>query len=187
MATNIKIDRGSAFDGDAILQGGIGSYLYLINKEDFDNNQTLTFDGTTNEITALVLESGTQGYKFESSKGSAQIIPSSPARIISGIDGFDHTLDVRLPEATQLTRDEVKKMRFQKLVAIVPLINGRFELYGRNVGLRISDFQMNSGDGDTGGTIQFVIKTPDNDPPEIDPPHLIASTFDITSLDSPAA
>jgi len=187
MATNVKIDQGFAFDGDAIVQGGIKNYFYLINKEDFDDNQTLTFDGTSNEITALVLASGTQGYKFESSKGSAQIIPSAPFRGVSAIDGFDHTVDARMVESTQLGLDNIKKLRFQKVVAIVPLIDGRFMLFGRRVGLRMSDFQMMPGDADTGGSYQVVVRTPENDPPEIDPPHYIASTFDITSLDTPAA
>jgi len=187
MATNVKIDAGSAFNGDAIKQGGIGNYIYLINKEDLDAG-TITVDtGATEEITALVLDSGTQGYKFESSKGSAQIIPSAPLRVVSGIDGYDHTIDVRLPDVTQVTKETIKKMRFQKVVAIVPLVTGQFELYGRNVGMRISDFQYMPGDADTGGTLQFILKCPDNDAPEIDPPHTIADSFDITSLDTPAA
>ena len=187
MATNVKIDAGSAFDGDAIVQGGIKNYIYLINKEDWDDNQVLTFDVTSNEITAITLKATTQGFKFESSKGSAQIIPSAPFRAVSAIDGYDHTVDTRLVDASQLTADNVKRMRFQKVVAIVPLIDGRFALYGRYVGLRMSDFQIQQGDADTGGSFQFVLKTPDNDPPEIDPPHYIADTYDITELDTPAS
>jgi hypothetical protein len=186
MATNVKIDRGSAFDGEGIIQGGIKNYFYLINKDDFDNNQVLSFDGTSNEITALTLASGAQGYKFESSKGSAQIIPTSPLRAVSAIDGFDHQIDARIVESTQLALDNIKKVRFQKVVAIIPLADGRFMLFGRNVGMRISDFQMLPGDADTGGSFQVVLKTPDNDPPEIDPPHYISADFDITTLDSVA-
>ena len=186
MATNVKITRGSAFDGDAIKQGGIGNYFYLINKEDWDNNQVLTFDPTSNEITAITLASGTQGYKFESSKGSAQIIPSAPFRAVSAIDGFDHQIDARIVEAEQVALDDIKRMRFQKVVAIIPLTDGRFQLLGRRVGMRISDFQINPGDADTGGSFQVVIRTPENDPPEIDPPHYIADTYDITELDTPA-
>ena len=187
MASNIKIDRGSAFDGSAIVQGGIKGYCYLINKDDWDDAQTLTYDATSNEIDALVLKAGTQGYKFESPKGSVQIIPSAPYRGVSAIDGFDHTIDLRVLDSTQLGLDNAKKLRFQKVVAIVPLIDGRWQVYGMNVGLRMSDFQINPGDADTGGSFQVVLKTPDNDPPEINPPHYIESDFDITSLDSPAS
>lgn len=182
-----KIDRGGAFACATIVQGGIGDYVYFINKEDFDNAQTLTYDGTSNEITALVLAVTTQGYKFESAKGAAQIIPSSPFRAVSAIDGYDHTVDVRILDMSQLGLDNATKLRFQKVVAIVPLADGRFMLYGKNVGMRMSDFQMMPGDADVGGTFQVVVKTPEFDPPEIDTPHIIASTFDITTLDSPAS
>lgn len=182
MPTNVKIDRGSAFDGDAIPQGGIGDYVILINKEDLDNG-ALTFDGVSNDIETITLDAGTYGYKFESSKGSVQIIPSSPLRQVTAIDGFDHTIDLRILDATQLSLDNAKKLRFQKVVALVPIAdNGGAIMYGRRVGLRMSDFQMNPGDADTGGTFQAVLKIPDNDPPEIDPPHRIENTFDITSL-----
>lgn len=179
-----KIDRGSAFDCTSIVQGGIGDYIYLVNKEDIDDNQVLTYDGTSNEITALTLALGTQGYKFQGSKGSAQIVPSSPLRAVTAIDGFDHSIDVRVLDVSQLSRDSIKKLRFQKVVAFVPLLAGGHLLYGLNVGLRISDYQENPGDADVGGTIQLVLKTPDNDPPEIDPPHKVSSDYDITELDS---
>jgi len=182
-----KIDRGSAFDCTSLTQGGIKDFFYLINKEDFDNNQVLTVDGTSNEIIAITLASGTQGYKFQSSKGSIQIIPTSPYRGVTALDGFDHQIDARILDVSQLSIENVEKLRFQKVVAIVPLLSGKFLLYGRNVGLRMSDFQYNPGDADTGGTLQVVLKTPDNDPPEIHAPILISSDYDITELDSAAA
>ena len=181
MPTNIKIDRGVSFDGDAIVQGGIGDYILLINHEDFKNG-AVTFDAVSKEIETITLDAGTYAYKIESSKGSAQIIPTSPLRAVSAIDGFDHGVDMRVLDMTQLSINNAKKLRFQKVVAIVPLVSGKAMLYGRNVGMRMSDFQMMPGDADTGGTFQVVIKTPDNDPPEIDPPHVIESTFDILSL-----
>jgi hypothetical protein len=181
MATNVKIDRGIAFDGAAIIQAGIGNYILLINKEDLDNG-AITEDAVSHEIETITLDAGTYAYQFESSKGSVQIIPSSPFRAVSAIDGFDHTLDVRAIDVSQLSRENIVKMRFQKVVAIVPKTAGGAIMYGRNVGLRVSDFQENPGDADTGGTIQFVLKTPENDPPEIAPPHLIESTFDVLTL-----
>ena len=181
MSTNVKIDRGVAFDGAAISQGGIGNYVLLINKEDLDNG-VITEDGVSNEIETITLDAGTLAYKVESSKGSAQIIPSSKLRAVSAIDGFDHSLEVRILDVTQLSRENVARMRFQKVVAIVPLANGKSMMYGRKVGLRISDFEEMPGDADTGGTLKVILVTPANDPPEIDPPHLIESTFDILTL-----
>ena len=178
---NCKIDRGSAFDCDAITQAGIGDSVYLINKEDLDNG-AITEDGVSNEIETITLDSGTYAYKFESSKGSVQIIPSSPLRAVTAIDGFDHTVDIRALDVSQLSKENIVKMRFQKIVAVIPLTAGGYLMYGRNVGMRISDYQENPGDADTGGTIQFTLKTPDNDPPEIAPSHTIESTFDMETL-----
>jgi hypothetical protein len=181
MPTNVKIDRGVAFDGAAILQAGIGNYVLLINKDDLDGG-VITEDAVSHEIETITLAAGTLAYKIESSKGSAQIIPSCPLRAVTAIDGFDHTTDIRILDISQLSRENIARMRFQKVAAIIPLSSGKFALYGRNVGMRISDFQENPGDADTGGTIQVVLKTPENDPPEISPAHLIASTFDVLTL-----
>ena len=180
-----KIDRGSAFDCASIVQGGIGDVVYLINKEDLDEGSVTIDTGVTEEITAIVLDAGTYAYAFEAPKGSLHVIPGSPLRAVTALDGFDHTLDIRATDASQLSRLNIAKMRFQKMVAIVPLASGKSLLYGQNVGMRISDFQDNPGDADTGGTLQFVLKTPDNDPPEIATPVVIASTFDPATLLAP--
>jgi hypothetical protein len=178
---NCKIDRGSAFDCANPVQAGIGAFAILINHEDLTNG-AITTDVVSHEIDTITLDVGTVGYKFESSKGSVQIIPSAPFRDATSGGGFDHSLDIRALDVTQLSRENITKMISQKVCAIVPLASGKALLYGRNVGLRISDFQENPGDADTGGTIQFVLKTPANDPPEIGAPHVIASTFDVESL-----
>jgi hypothetical protein len=181
MATNVKIDRGVAFDGAAILQGGIGNWILLINKDDLDGG-VITQDAVSHEIETITLANGTLAYQIESSKGSAQIIPSCKLRAVTAIDGFDHGIDVRILDVSQLSRENISRMRFQKVCAIVPLASGKYALYGRNVGMRISDFQEMPGDADTGGTIQLVLTTPANDPPEISAPHLIESTFNPLTL-----
>jgi hypothetical protein len=181
MPTNVKIDRGVSFDGAAIVQGGIGNFVIVINHEDLTGG-VITEDAISKEIETITLANGTLGYKFESSKGSAQIIPSSPLRAVSAIDGFDHSVDIRIIDMTQLAVINATRTRFQKVAVIVPMVSGKAMLYGRRVGMRMSDFQMMPGDADTGGSFQVVIKTPENDPPEIDAPHLIESTFDIESL-----
>src|SRR3972149_3255888 len=112
---NCKIDRGSAFDCANIIQSGIGDYALLINKDDLDNG-AITEDAVSHEIDTITLDVGTYAYNFESSKGSVQIIPSSPFRGVTAIDGFDHTLDIRALDVSQLSRENIAKMRFQKVV-----------------------------------------------------------------------
>lgn len=181
-----KIDLGALFNCAALVQAGIKDYFYLVNKEDFDDNQLLTIDGSTNELTALTLASGTQGYKFTVSKGATNIIPTSPLRPTTAQDGFDHSLDVRIFDVSQLSVENIEKLRFNKVVAFVPLASGKHLLYGRNVGMRISEFEYNPSDGDTGGTLKIILKTPDEDPPEIHAPLLASTDYDITELDTPA-
>ena len=74
---------------------------------------------------------------------------------------------------------------FAKVVVIVELLEGRSLVYGQDVGMRMSDFQELPGDAATGGTMQFIVKTPDVDPPEINLPQIIASSFDIDDLLTP--
>jgi hypothetical protein len=179
--TNVKIDRGVAFDGNAINQGGIGNYAILINHEDLTNG-VITADAVSKEIETVTLANGTLGYKFESTKGSVQIVPTSKMRKATAIDGFDHSCEIVVLDSTQLSVDNAKKLRFQKVAILIPLVNGKSMLYGRRVGMRMSDFEMKPGDADTGGSFKIILNTPENDPSEIDPPHLIASSFDITTL-----
>jgi hypothetical protein len=181
MPTNVKIARGVAFDGNAIVQGGIGNYAILINHEDLTGG-VITVDGVSQEIETITLANGTIGYKFESTKGSVQIIPTSKMKKVTAIDGFDHSIDMVILDSTQLSVDTAKKLRFQKVAVLVPLVNGKSMLFGRRVGMRMSDFEIKPGDADTGGSFKVVINTPENDPPEIDPPHIIASSFDINTL-----
>ena len=97
-----KIDVGALFDCSALEQPGIKDYFYLVNKDDFDNNQVLTIDGTTKELTALTLAATTQGYKFTVSKGATNIIPTVALRATTAQDGFDHSLDIRIFDISKI-------------------------------------------------------------------------------------
>jgi len=190
---NCEFNRDIGFDCAAIPQGGIENRIIIINYSDW-RNSTVTVDGTSKEITSIVLASTIQGYEVQVPK-SSMIIANSPLRAVDGIDGFDHTIDIRVGTITQLDRTAISNIRFNKVVIIVPLLNGKSLLYGGSVnstpspvgiGMRLSDFQELPGDAATGGTIQFVAKTPDTDPPEISVPTLIAASFDIDDLLTPA-
>jgi hypothetical protein len=181
--TNVKIDRGVAFDGAAIVQGGIGNYLLLINKDDLDGG-AITEDAVSHEIETITLDAGTLAYKIESSKGSMHIIPSCIDSEKSGSHGFIHSVEVRITDVSQLSREAMAKARWNKLVALIPLASGQSEMFGRAVGMRIApgSWEYKPGDGDVGGSLKFTLQTPESDPPEIEHSHLIESTFDILTL-----
>lgn len=180
---NCLIDQGSTFSCTASSrdQGGIHPRVILINFEDWQN-AVATYATASNEITDITLLTGIVGYSFAVDK-SSNIIPQANLRAVDGgADGFDHMVDVRAFDVTQLSRENIAKIRFAKVVAIVPKLNGKSLLYGEKVGMRLSDFVETPADASTGGTIQFILKTPDNDPPEQSAPSVIASTYDIDDL-----
>ncbi len=188
-----KIDKGVVFDCDALQQGGVENFLYVMNYSEW-KTATVTLDGTTKEITAITLtEVGAAAYKITVPK-SSNIIATSVLRAIDGVDGFDDSLDVRINSIEQLDRTNLQRIRFNKVVIIVPLLDGRAQIFGGKVdstpaavgvGLRLSDWQDNPGDAGVGGTLQFIAKTPDNDPPEVIGSQLIDSSVDLEALLTP--
>jgi len=191
-----KIDKSIAFDCDAPQQGGIQAYIYALNFSEI-LTATVTVDGSTEEITDITLTvSGDVGYKFAVPK-SSNLLPSSPLRVIEGVDGFDHTLQCRLNTIEQLDRKNLARVRFNKLVNIVKYLEGRMILYGASVkdptgtpeligvGMRVSEWDDQPSDPGLSATVGVTWKTPDNDPPEIHPPHIIASAFDPETLLTP--
>ena len=188
-----KIDKGVAFDCDAPQQGGIVEFLYIMNYSEF-KTATVSVDAGTEEIDSIALtESGAAAYKIEVPK-SSNIIPTSVLRAIDGADGFDDQVDVRINSIEQLDRNNLARMRFNKVVIICKYVEGRAQIYGgradstpsaAGVGMRLSDWQDNQGDASVGGTLQFVAKTPDNDPPEVLPSQVISSSFDLDTLLTP--
>lgn len=188
-----KIDKNVAFDCDAPQQGGIYNYIYVLNYSEW-KTAAVAIDATTKEVTTITLtESGAAAFKFSVPKSSS-IITTSVLRAIDGVDGFDDQIDTRVATIEQLDRINLARIRFNKIVAIVPLLDGRALLLGGKVsatpaavgvGMRLSDWQDNQGDASVGGTIQFVAKTPDNDPPEVYPAQIVASTVDLEALLTP--
>ncbi len=185
-----KIDKSITFDCSAPQQGGILNHFYVLNYDEW-KDAAVTVDATTNEITAITLtNSGDQGFKFTVPK-SSNIIPTSPIRTTDGVDGFDHTVQAMVNTIEQLDRENIERLRFNKIVIIVPLLDGRAQIFGgsvdstpspRGIGLRLSAYDEAPSDSGLGGMIQFTAKTPDNDPPEIAAPHLIASSVDLDEL-----
>ncbi len=188
-----KLDKSITFDCDAPQQGGIESYFYVLNYSEW-RTATVAKDAGTDEITTITLtESGAAAFKLSVPK-SSNIIATSVLRAIDGLDGFDDQVDARINSIEQLDVKNISRIRFNKIVAIVPLLDGRARIYGGKVddtpeavgvGMRLSDYQDNQGDGAVGGTIQFIAKTPDNDPPEIYASQLIASSVDLEALLTP--
>ena len=197
MATNCLIDKGVAFNCAAPVIGGVEQRVIIGNFDDWKNS-TVTIDtGVSEEITGITLAAGgVQFYEFETPKSGVNIIPNTPLRVVDGGDGFDHTVDLKVRTLGELDRLNIAKIRYNKVVCIVPLLGGGALLYGGfvnatpepgGVGLRLSDYQEIPSDASLGGMIQFILKTPDDDPPEQSPAQKIAASFDLETLLTPTA
>lgn len=178
MAT-CPISAAGNFSCSTKVQGGITTRLYLCNLDDWKAaTVTRGVDGT---ITAITNDTGKQFYDF-SVADSGNLIPNSPLRTVDGgADGYDHQIDSKLYDLDQAGLSNVSNMRFSKVVAIIEKNDGSALLYGEGVGMRLSDFQYMPGDSGTGGIAQFVLKTPDNDPPENELPVVIFDTSAATT------
>lgn len=189
------ISKDKAFNCAAPAMGGIVSRVILGNYSDW-KNATVVVDGTSKEITSITLAAGgVEFFEWDVAK-SSNIIATSPLRAVDGIDGYDHTLSISANGLVQLDFMEIENMKWTKVVAIVELLDGRSLIYGgypdatpepQGIGLRISETDFNPGDAGTGGNVNFTLKTPDVDPPELYLPYLIASSFDIDGLLTPTA
>lgn len=181
------IDKAIAFDCAALPQGGVEAQVIQINFDDYrqakiDGGITVDANG---EITGIVLPTGKQGYKWTFPKGS-NLLVASPLRQVDGIDGYDHSVTARLATIEALDLAEVSKMRFNKVVSIVTLSEGRSQIYGGNVGLRLSQYDAQAADAGTGGTVNFTAMTDAREAAEINVPDVLANTFDLATLLVPA-
>lgn len=176
------LDKSIAFDCSALPQGGLEASVIQINYEDWRAAKLAGGVVLTNGvITAITLPTGKQGYKYEVPKGS-NIVATSPLRQVDGIDGYDHSVQVRVATIDQLDREELSKMRFNKIVTIVTLSEGRSQVYGDNVGLRLSEYDSSMGDAGTSGTVNFTAMTDSREAPEVQIPINIDATVDLSTL-----
>lgn len=179
-----KINKGIAFDCSDLPQGGIEPKVIVINYADYRAAKLagdVVVSGMTDEITSIVLPVGLMGYEFAVPKGS-NIVAISPLRQVDGLDGFDHSVTVRAATIEKMDLNEVSKMRFNKVVIIVELSEGRAKLYGGNVGLRLSEYSVSDGDAATSATVNFTAMTDSREAPESQIPELIDVDFDLATL-----
>lgn len=188
-----KVNKLVAFDCEDVRQGGVDTFVIILNYSEW-KNATVTVDGATGEITDISLTTqGDAGFKWSVPK-SSNLLPTSALRAVDAADGYDHSIDMRLQTIEQLDVENIAKIRFNKVVIIAKQLDGRALLVGAHadatpspsgVGMRLSEDDANISDPSTGGSVHFIAKTPDNDPPEMKKPTLIATSFDIESLLTP--
>ena len=153
---------------------GLESSIYIVNFDDIDRASSTV---TGNVISSLVLNTGANGYKYESAKNAIEA--NSPLNKGTYHNRFDHNIVFRVFSKTQSIKDELGKLAQARVVVIVENLNSgsdetHFEVYGWDAGLEMTDFQAATTDGD--GVVATVTLNSGDNAKESDLPKSFYST-----------
>ena len=176
-----------------IKDAGAKAELRLIPLADW-KDATLTVDATSKNITNIALAAGgKQAFLWECGQPS-NLIASSPYRAVAGgLNGYDHTLDVKVVYKDQAARNQIMSMKYSRVVAILELNNSDALVYGgytdddaepHGLGLRLTGGDEIPSDATVGGLIQFILATDPDGPAEKNLPYIVDASFDLTGLDT---
>jgi hypothetical protein len=132
-------------------------------------------------VTAITMKTDKVFYKFEGQNMSAE--PKSRLAATRYTKLYEHELRFKIfanDPATKLIVDKVIK---GEVVAIVKLKDGRYEIYGKEIGLRVTEMERDPNNADTGGAYDLLLKTPDQAAKE----PFLPATFYITSASATEA
>ena len=135
--------------------------IVLINFDDVDRDSSTVSDGV---LSSLVLKSSKYGYRYTSHKNAFE----ATVALNKGtyINSFVHGAVVRVFTKTQDAKDELNKLANGKVIAIVKNSDSqndetKYEVYGWENGLVMSDLQAASTDAD-GVLYTFNLSSDDN-------------------------
>lgn len=140
---------------------GLCNELVLINYDDVDRASCTV---TGNVISALTLKSSKTGYLYTSERNAFE--GDSPLNKGTYKTGFTHQITGRIFLKSQDAKNEMNALANARVIAVVKNqdnISGetRFEVYGWDSGLVLTDFSAPTTDGD-GVIYNFTLSTDDN-------------------------
>ena len=170
MAVCNTISAGVALNCAAPLVPGVETDILLANKSDIagytvDNTNPLL-------VTGVTLKSGKMFYKFEGQNDSVE--PKSRLVPTRYNDFFEHEARIKIFSNTEAHKLLIEKLIKGLLVALITGKDGRWELYGKDIGLKAQEMERDPNNADTGGAYDILLKTPANTAKE---PHLPATFF----------
>lgn len=180
MAVCNSIAAGIAINCDSPLIPGVETDILLANKSDIAG---YTVDAANPLlVTGITMKTGAQFYKFEGQNDSVE--PLSRLVQTRYSDFFEHEARLKV-----FSNDEDDKLTVEKLikglvVALVKGNDGRWELYGKDIGLKAVEFERNPMNQDTGGAYDILLRTSPNSARE---PHLPATFFDTDAATTEAS
>lgn len=140
---------------------GLEAELLLINFDDVDRTQSVV---TGNVISDLILKTGKTGYHYTSEKNAFE--GDSPLNKGTYRTGFNHSLILRAFLKNQNVKDEINALAKSRFIAVTKnkdTVSGetKFEVYGWENGLELSDLSAPTTDGD-GVIYTITIATGEN-------------------------
>jgi hypothetical protein len=125
-------------------------------------------------VTAIVMADGKQFYKYEGQNMSVE--PKSRLVLTRYSRLYEHEARFKLFANTPAAKLQVDKLIKGEVVALIKSKAGAWELYGKDIGLRVSEMERDPNNADTGGAYDLLLKTPDTAAKET----FLPSTFFIT-------
>ena len=156
------INTDVLIDCQALPVGGAKNYLLVYNYTDWADmvatGTAVTYDAD-GAITAITNATGVKAWRFDVPDNSALQVGNPVRAIEGGFDVFDHTVNVTVSASTQIAKNEVSKMRFNKVVAILYKNDGLGEIYGSEQGLKLITDNTSTTNSDTGGIQPIELST----------------------------
>lgn len=167
------ISAGYAISCTTPLVPGTEDDILLANRSEVSG---YTVDNTNPMlVTAITMKSGKQFYKFEGQNMSVE--PKSRLVLTRYSRLYEHETRFKIFANDAPTKLIVDKLIKGEVVALIKSKAGAWELYGKDIGLKVSEMERDPNNADTGGAYDLLLKTPDTAAKET----FLPSTFFITS------
>ena len=155
---------------------GLESFVYLFNLVD-----KATVTQASDVISAITLAATKTGYKWE---GGTDFILGTYS-LVSGrvINGFQHQLQLTVPEDDQAALSEIKNLANGRVFAAVAkrgFAENTIRIYGINQGLEVSEVSGDESNTDNAGLPLITLTTPDGYKEPLPPQHMLSTDYATT-------
>ena len=172
MPIRATISSGFVLSCTEPLIPGTEDDILLVNKSDISG---YTVDATNPMlVTDIALKVGKQFFKFEGQNMSVE--PKSRLVLTRYSRLYEHEARFKIFANTPEAKLQVDKIIKGEVVALIKSKGGSWELFGKDIGLKVTEMERDPNNTDTGGAYDLLLKTPDTAAKET----FLPSTFFVT-------
>jgi hypothetical protein len=174
------ITSGYAVSCTTPLVPGTEDDILLANKSEVEG---YTVDGANPMlVTAIDMAVGTQFYRFEGQNMSVE--PKSRLVLTRYSRLYEHEARFKIFANAAADKLQIDKLIKGEVVALSKSKAGSWELFGKDIGLKVTEMERDPNNTDTGGAYDLLLKTPDTAAKET---FLPATFFDTDAATTEAA